>query len=125
MREIIAHIVGRGGTAVLDRSWRALTINDAFSVAIGIAWYCQTEGGAARWKVHFRQKPRADLCLVIRMDEENKAVRDYYVLPTTDVRQAKGPDLYTDHPVFAPTYRHDDLEPFYCLCAREEVREAA
>lgn len=124
-RDIISNIERRGGTAKLYRGKRTLTINDAFTVAIGIAWYRQAEDGAARWKVYFRKKPATDLCLVIRMDEENKAVRDYYVLPTADVRQAKGPNLYIDHPIFAATYRYDDLEPFYSLCAREEVKEAA
>lgn len=125
VQDIISNIERHGGAATLDRQGRVLTINDMFTVAVGIAW-CRNAGeGVRRWQIYFRRKPTADLCLVICMDDENRSVRGYYLLPTAEVRQVKGPQLYLDHPVFAATYRHGDLETFYGLCSREEVREAA
>lgn len=123
-QEIIANIEQHGGSATVDRQARVLRVNETFTVAIGIAW-CRMEEGVHRRQVYFRRKPTADLCLVIVMDDENRSVRDYYLLPTAELRQAKGPRLYLEHPVFAATYRHGDLEAFYGLCSREEVGEAA
>ena len=69
-----------------------------------------------RWRVTFRKAPNADLCLVIRVDQSNQTIRDYYVLPTAELRHVKGSALFTDHPVFAEAYRYDNLEAFYRAC---------
>jgi len=59
------------------------------------------------------------------MDESNKAIRDYYLLPTTELRQVKALKLFISNPVFAETYRYENLDVFYRLCTRDELGKAA
>jgi DNA invertase Pin-like site-specific DNA recombinase len=125
IQEIIGNIENLGGRAEFKKRPRLLTINDEFTVAIGTAWCWQSVAGEPRWRVHFAKRAASDLCLIICMDQSNSEVRGYYLLPTTELLQAKGLQLFLSNPVFSETHRHDTLEPFYRLCGREELRSAA
>jgi len=124
LKDIAFNVERLGGTAALEMGPRLLTINGEFTVAIGVAW-CSHRDGQPKWIVHFSKRPSSDLCLIIRMEESNKAIRDYYVLPTIELRQVKVPKLLISNSAFAETYRHENLEAFYRLCARDELGNAA
>ena len=118
LSNIVVTVQARGGSVAIHKRTRVLTINDAFTVALGMGWRFRGDTAHLKWKVYFAKIPTTDLCLVIRMDEANKEVRDYYLLPTAEVRQAKPYRLFISNPVFAESYRHDTLDHFFRLCAR-------
>src|SRR6266481_1380590 len=79
LKGIAFNVERLGGTVALKTRHRLLTINGEFTVAIGVAWCSHRDGEKPTWIVHFAKRPSSDLCLVLRMDESNKTIRDYYL----------------------------------------------
>jgi len=60
-------------------------------------------------------KPR-HLALVIRMDQANATIQDYFLLPAAELAKTKVKRLRLTSRVFAKAYRHDSLDAFYRIC---------
>jgi hypothetical protein len=109
VQTIISNIESGGGSAAYNARARVLTINDKFTVSLGVAWCQRTDAGRLRWKVRINRVFRSDMVLVIRMNEANDGVRDYYLLPTVEMLQCKIKKFYIANRVFADAYRYTDL----------------
>lgn len=121
---IIAGIEQAGGTVVHDPETELLRINGEFSVSITIARCFQTAAGSNRWKLRLDEKLRPDMTLAVRMDTDNEAAKDYYLLPALDMHEA-ALRLADFNGLSLDAYRFDTLDFFYRLTARVPLRAAA
>src|SRR3546814_7651417 len=62
-----------------------LTINAEFSVSIAIVRCQETPAGSRRWHVRFDTGLSPDITIAVRMNEENRAPLDYFLLPRLDM----------------------------------------
>jgi len=124
LRDIISNIEALGGTAILDKRTRVLTINHEFAVAVGIAWNAGQEAARPRWRVTFAKTPASELYLIIRLEASNVAIQDYYLVPSAGTDRTKLRTIISN-PTFGEPYRRGNLDAFFSLCGREEFKEAA
>ena len=63
-----------------------LTVNDEFTASIVISRCVELLSGARRWNIRLDASLRPDITVAIRMDTDNQAALDYYLLPRLNVR---------------------------------------
>ena len=124
LKEIVSNVERLGGSMECDKRTRALKINNKLAVSIGIAWCAQTRKGQ-EWRVHFARSPISRLSLVIRMDELNRGIHDYFLLPTSELVQPKALKVLLPNPAFIESYRYDALDTFCWMCAHDELGGSA
>jgi hypothetical protein len=122
VEDVISNIERLGGSATYLRELHLLTINTKLTISIGVAT-CVSDGAARapRWQLRRLKYERADLSLVIRMDQSNTGVLSYYLLPTGHLPPKQNYRLRFSQRVFSEAYRHDSLkcalphvDPRYC-----------
>src|SRR3546814_10889948 len=67
---------------------------------------------------------KPDLTVAVRMAVDNLVAHDYYILPRLGMQQAVL-RLAEHNGLSLDAYCFDTLEPFYRLCARAPLRQAA
>jgi hypothetical protein len=87
--EAVTAIEKLGGTIRRDAATDLLTINDEFTASIVIGRAFQTLTGALRWKIRLDGRLRPDITVALRMDQANRQVLDYSLLPPIDIAPAK------------------------------------
>lgn len=122
--EAIRSIIAVGAQVERDPETDILTINGEFSASLVVARCCETSTGTLRWKIRFDARFRPDITIALRMNSDNRAVLDYYLLPRidfpmSDVRMAQENALQLD------AYRFDTFEPFLRLVSRSKIRRAS
>jgi hypothetical protein len=120
----IAGIERIGGQVERDTETDLLLINGEFTASIIIVRCQETPAGSLRWHLRFDAGLNPDVTIAVRMDVENTAVRDYYLLPRLDmtlprVRLAENNGLSLD------AYRFPTLDALFAMAARAALREAA
>jgi len=113
-----------GGSVEKDPLTDLLTINREFTVSIVIARCQQTAAGSLRWRIRFDTGLRPDITVAIRMDPENRAAADYYLLPRLDMT-APGLRLAEDNGMSLDSYRFETLDALYALASRVSLLEVA
>jgi DNA invertase Pin-like site-specific DNA recombinase len=124
MAEAVTAIEKLGGTIRRDAATDLLTINDEFTASIVIGRAFQTLTGALRWKIRLDGRLRPDITVALRMDQANRGVLDYYLLPRIDIAAARL-RLREENGFFLDSYRFDSLDSFFYLAARTQLRTAA
>jgi hypothetical protein len=122
LTETIAGIEACGASVAFDALTNILTINGELTVSI-VFGRCVRMKAGLRWKVRWGTSLRPDLTIAIRMDELNKGVLDYFLLPRIDLNR-KRLILGKNNESLA-AYRFKTLDPFFCLIARSGVEVAA
>jgi DNA invertase Pin-like site-specific DNA recombinase len=122
--EIVTGIVSLGGRAAIDRNSALIVINGEFALSLGYASAVSSGPGQVRWRVHADKNAPSDLTLVIRMDASNLKILAYYLLPTSELAQAKVRYLRISNRIFAEACRYDSLDAFYRTCTGLEERRA-
>ena len=122
---VIADIQAAGGHVWRDPEMELLTINEEFSASIVISRCQTTATGALRWKVRFDSGLRPNLTVIVRMDEDNVGVRDYYLLPWLEFGSTPNLRLSPENGILLDAYRFDTLEAFVALTRRVQLRMAA
>ena len=113
-----------GGEIVRDPATDLLRVNDEFSVSLVLA-RCQThDSGRNRWKIRFDVSLTPDITVAVRLDQENKAPLDYYLLPRLDFGQPRL-SLADQNSVEFESYRFDTLDYLYGMAERARLRRAA
>lgn len=74
--------------------------------------------------MHLDTSLRPDITVAIRMDAANTQPLDYYLLPALDIEDPKV-RLKENNGLALDAYRFDDLQPFFFLTERVNLREAA
>ncbi|MDE4916313.1 DNA invertase Pin-like site-specific DNA recombinase [Cupriavidus metallidurans] len=113
-----------GGTVVRDPATDMLMLNGEFSASLVLA-RCQSPAiGHYRWKVRFDTSLAPDITVAIRLDQENKSILDYYLLPRLDFCRPRI-SLAERNPAELESYRFDNLDYLYGMAARSRLRRAA
>ena len=68
---------------------------------------------------------RPSLTIVARMNEDNAAIRDYFLLPWLDTRSMPDLRLAPENGILLDAYRFDTLDAFIELTRRAPLRSAA
>lgn len=64
------------------------------------------------------------MTIAVRMDETNRAIKDYYLIPAIDLADLRL-RLSEDNHALLDAYRFDDLEFFFEMARRIRVEDAA
>ena len=126
--EIVAQaetqIAELGGKVVRDPATDLLRVNDEFSTSLVLARCQPHDSGRNHWKVRFDTSLAPDITVAVRLDHENKAPLDYYLLPRLDFGQPRL-SLADQNPVEFESYRFDTLDYLYGMAERARLRRAA
>lgn len=124
LTEIQSGIEQVGGFAHRDRETDLLNVNGEFSASLVIARCKPTPAGSYRWRIRLDTSLSPDITVVARMNHDNTAPFDFYLLPSIDFTSAFLP--YAERNGFAlDAYQFETLEVFYLLAARVPLAEAA
>ena len=120
----VAGIQRTGGAVSQDPATDLLTINAEFTASVVIARCRQTSAGSLRWHVRFDTRLCPDITVAARMNQPNRDLMDYYLLPRIDmtlphIRLAEHNGVSLD------AYRFDTLDPLYEMAARVRLLEVA
>lgn len=121
---VIAGVARAGGAAERDPDTDLLTINREFTTSVIIVRCFETAAGTLRWKLRLDSPLRPDLTVAVRMNAQNVATKDYYVLPRLNMREAVI-KLAEYNGLSLDAFRFDNLDHFFRLCVRQSFREVA
>jgi DNA invertase Pin-like site-specific DNA recombinase len=124
IQEVIERIRELGGVINRDPSTDLLTVNDEFTASIVIARCRHTCAGSYRWFIRLDTGLTPDITVAVRMDADNSAALDYYLLPRIDITFEKLL-LAEDNGVSLDTYRFANLVFFFGMAKRTRVWEAS
>lgn len=124
MSLLCGELAAIGASVVHDDETDLLHINNEFSVSVVIARCRATTAGRLHWKVRFDTGLLPDITIVMRMDQYNEHVFDYYLLPSIDVMLPKL-RLLQRNPFGLDAYRFSSLDFFLDLARRIELEDAA
>jgi DNA invertase Pin-like site-specific DNA recombinase len=122
--ETVAEIQRAGGHVIQDKATDLLTINGEFTASIVIVRCRETAAGSRRWHVRFDTGLLPDITVAVRMDGQNGAPLDFYLLPRLDMTLPRI-RLAEHNGVSLDAYRFDTLEPLFGMAARIRLQEAA
>jgi hypothetical protein len=122
LAETIEGVRAGGGEVEHDPETQLLILNREFTVSMVIARCTPAASGQLRWNVRLDMALRPDLSVVIRMDTQNDAARDYYLLPRIDVGQLSRLTLAEDNGSFLDAYRFDTLLQLFHMSSRSNLR---
>lgn len=119
-----SQIANLGGIVLRDTATDLLKINDEFTVSLVLA-RCQTaDSGRHHWKVRFDTSLVPDITVAVRLDQDNQAAMDYYLLPRLDFWQQRI-NLAERNAVEFESYRFDSLDYLYGMGERTRIRRVA
>jgi DNA invertase Pin-like site-specific DNA recombinase len=126
--EIVSHVIDKigqlGGSLDRNPSTDLLTINNEFTASIVLARSRQKEDGSFRWLIRVDAGLRPDVTVAVRMDSENRAPLDYFLLPSLDMTFEKLM-MAEQNPVSLETFRFETLDFFFGMARRSRIPEAA
>lgn len=113
-----AAIVSAGGKVVREPDSALLNVNDEIVVNLVLARCQPNRDGHLMWRVRYDPRDsQADVTLAVRLDPQNRAELDYYVLPWLDLPKQ---DLKLDQRsgLTLEAFRFEDLSFFYGMAER-------
>ncbi|MBF0181818.1 MAG: recombinase family protein [Magnetococcales bacterium] len=125
VKQVISTIEGMGGAVSKDTKNDLLTINDEFTASLVISRCMATAKGTSRWNVRFDTSLNPDLTIVARMDADNEAIQDFYLIPAQIIKKRRV--LFAaDNGAFWDSFRFDTLDFFFAMARRASIiRRAA
>lgn len=113
----IEEIAKLGGHVDQNEASHLLTINGEFTASICIARCVATAAGSLRWQIRLDTSLQPDVIIALRMDRENEAIQDYYILPRIEL---PGPQVRLgEHNGLAlDAFRFESLDQLYEIAAR-------
>jgi DNA invertase Pin-like site-specific DNA recombinase len=113
-----------GGRIRRDAESDLLHVNEEFTVSLVLARCHRRESGQLFWKVRFDAGLAPDLTVAVRLDPENRAALDYYLLPRIDLGRPRI-NLGERNAVEIENYRFDSLDYLYGMAARLRLKRVA
>lgn len=117
----IAGIEAIGGHVEVDTQTDLLLANHEVTLAVAITRCRTSAAGSLRWRVRLDAGLRPDITVVVRLEPDNKTVRDYYLLPWLDVGTKAQVGMAESNGFDLDAYRTDDLSPLYHLLRRHQL----
>lgn len=124
VQEVISRLATMGVPVERDPVTELLTLDHELTVSLVLARCLRTERGSSRWLLRFEESYRPDLTIAVRMDESNRVIKDYYLIPAIDLADSRLRLAENNHAML-DAYRFDDLEFFFDLARRVKVEDAA
>jgi hypothetical protein len=124
VEEIVEGVAAQGGCAVQALDTQLLRMNDEFTVSVVLARCQATAAGSLRWHIRLDTGLVPDITIAVRMNETNDAPRDFYLLPSIDMTDARL-KMAEQNGLWLDAYRTETLDDFYALAGRAKVTEAA
>jgi DNA invertase Pin-like site-specific DNA recombinase len=124
VQEVISQLATLGVHVERNPASELLVLDCELVVSLVLSRCLRTPAGAHRWLVRFEESHRPDITIVARMDESNRAIKDYYLFPALD-QVALRLRLDECNNVLLDTYRFDDLGFFYALAERIPIEDVA
>jgi len=115
--ETVDAISQQGGTVSVDPRNDLLTVNHEFTASIVISRCVPLLSGARRWNIRLDASLRPDVTVAIRMDQDNQAVLDYYLLPRSSLRPGCL-RLREENGLSLDGFRYETLGAFFYLASR-------
>lgn len=112
------------GDVKRDPATDMLDVNREFTASIVLARCKHLECGRRSWKVQFDAGLHPDITVAVRLDGENRAIQDYYLLPRIDFA-APRLSLFEHNPSELESYRFDSLDYLYAFAERSHLKWAA
>ncbi|GAA4358203.1 recombinase family protein [Variovorax defluvii] len=126
--QIVSETTGRvaalGGQIVVDPTTDLLEVNQEFRASIVLSRCRSNELGRRHWKVRLDSSLRPDITIVIRLQPENRAAQDYYLLPHLQFASS-ALSLSEQNAIELESFRFDSLDYFYGMAERLRLRRAA
>ncbi len=113
-----------GGRVERDPDTDLLSVNGEFTASLVLSRCQRTPGGASRWNIHFDAALRPDITVAVRMDTDNTAPLDYYLLPSLDMHASKI-RLAECNGLSMDVYRFDTLDHLYGMARRARIKVAS
>lgn len=121
-RTIMKEVPKHGGSTSLDPFIFQPRINGEFTVSSGVGrTYFGSKPGQSLWQIGYRSKKKPDIFIIARAEPMGPAVRDYYVLPYIFLPHGAWLTVSGRNYARLESFRTDNLEPFFELCAREKL----
>jgi len=124
VEDVVERICELGGVISRDPSTDLLTVNDEFTASLVIARCRLTYAGSYRWLVRLDSGLVPDITVAVRLDADNRAALDYYLLPKIDMTFEKLL-LREDNGLILDAYRFDTLDYFFGMARRTRLWEVA
>jgi hypothetical protein len=122
--DTIRQLEAVGASVARDISKDCLLINGQYTAAIVLSRCRKTQAGSLRWLIDLERESATDLTILVRMDPNNAAPADYYLLPLVDFSPARLL-LQEDNSADIDTFRFDTLGYFVELACRVRIEVAA
>lgn len=113
-----------GGEIFRDPATELLWVNSEFSVSLVLARCQTTDAGNHRWKIRFDTSLNPDITVAVRLNYDNTAALDYYLLPRLDFGNI-GLSLADHNPFEFESYRFDSLDYLVGMAERYRIRRAS
>lgn len=117
-------IADLGGSVLRDPATDLLDVNREFTVSLVLSRCQPHENGRNHWKVRFDTSLLPDITVAVRLNGQNDAPLDYYLLPRLDFAQP-GIRLAERNSIEYESYRFDTLDYLYHMAERAKLRRAA
>jgi DNA invertase Pin-like site-specific DNA recombinase len=124
VRGVEADIAALGGEVRRDPETDLLHVNGEFTISLVLARCSVTDAGHRRWKLRLDTSLCPDITVGVRLNAENTAPLDYYLLPWMDLGPGKLV-LGESNPLILDGYRFEDLSMLRDMARRVSVRRAA
>lgn len=121
---VIAGIESVGARVEHDHPTGLLHVNGEFTVSVVLARCRATKGGSRRWHLRLDTGLCPDITVAVRMNQDNHAAFDYYLLPRTDMTLPRL-RLAEDNGISLDAYRYDTLDALFDLTARTSILKVA
>lgn len=122
--DVMSGIQHAGGDVQREAETDLLRINDEFTASVVIARCEETARGALRWTIRLESSLSPDITVAMRMGDDNREPRDYYLFPRIDICLLRL-RLAEYNGVSLDAYRFDNLDSFYQLSSRINVLDIA
>jgi DNA invertase Pin-like site-specific DNA recombinase len=124
VEEVLGGLHSVGCVVHQDHANDLISVNGDFSVSIVIARCRRTPAGSYRWHLRLDTGLLPDITIAVRMDANNRAPLDFYLLPRIDIAQTKL-RLAEENGLALDAYRFDSLDLLYELARPVRIAEAA
>lgn len=121
---VVAGLQELGATVVRDPQTDHLLINEEYRACVALSRCNEDERGNCRWLVRLEHANPAHITIAVRMNPDNKTVKDYYLMPSIDVMSARL-RLAEENGAVLDSYRFDTLDYFFALAERIPVEDVA
>ncbi len=124
LSDVQNRLVAVGASVSQDSETGYLMINEEYSASLVLSRCRTTQCGSLRWHASFNPALAPDITILARMDRNNSAPADYYLLPIMDI-QTPRLLLCEENGAYLDTYQFESLDYFASLAARRRIEVAA